>query len=148
MSRCQQAPWRLRPEQREALLQGGAQAVVLPGKAKASKLYRLITHQDMPHMPSQAPKLKAEQIARIAEWIDLGAAYDKPLIEKKLSGGKKPMIVTDEDRRFWSFQPLKLTPLPNVKQAALVPHAHRPLHPGQVGGETADAQPGAGPARS
>ncbi len=101
---------------RETLLQAGNQAPVVPGKAKASKLYRLITHQDKPHMPAQGPKLKDEQIARIAEWIDLGAAYDRPLVEKKVAASKKPMTVTDEDRKFWSFQPLKLSPPPNVQK--------------------------------
>src|SRR3954462_6501557 len=47
---------------RETMLQGGADAPVIPGKAKASKLYRLITHQDKPHMPAQGTKLKDEQI--------------------------------------------------------------------------------------
>ena len=37
--------------------------------------------------------------------IDLGAPYDKPLIEGARAGG--PMKVTETDRQFWSFLPLK-----------------------------------------
>src|SRR5262249_18653500 len=90
----------------------------VPGKAKTSRLYKLITHQEEPHMPSKAPKLRADQIAQIAAWIDLGAPYDRPLIDRTVQTGKKPMVVTDKDRQFWSFQPLKSPSPPPVKNPA------------------------------
>jgi mono/diheme cytochrome c family protein len=100
---------------RDSLLRGGSGGpAVVAGKAKASRLYKLITHQEKPHMPAQAPKLSDVQITHIAAWIDTGAAYDKPLVER-VAKVKKPMVVTDEDRKFWSFQPLKNHPLPAVK---------------------------------
>ena len=65
---------------RDGLLKGGdTGVVVVVGKSHDSLLYKLITHAKKPHMPSEAPKLPAEAIARIAEWIDLGAPYDGPL---------------------------------------------------------------------
>jgi mono/diheme cytochrome c family protein len=106
---------------REGLLRGGnsKKAAVVPFKAKESRLYMFVTHQEKPHMPSQADKLSDAQIAAIEKWIDFGAPYDKPLVDKPNTIAKKPLIVTDEDRNFWSFRPLpRAVELPNVKNEA------------------------------
>jgi mono/diheme cytochrome c family protein len=104
---------------REALLKGGDNGpVVVPNAAKASRLYKLAAHLDEPHMPPKGAKLGAEQLARLAAWIDLGAPYDRPLVERGGPAAKKPMTVTDEDRRFWSFRPLAHPRPPVVKDAA------------------------------
>jgi len=102
---------------RSALVDSGTIAV---GKAKESFLYKLITHAEEPHMPHKADKLPAETIARIATWIDLGAPYDKSLVEKAgvrtVSNGE----ITDADRRFWSFQPLMVVAPPPVHDSEWV----------------------------
>jgi mono/diheme cytochrome c family protein len=104
---------------RESLLRDtGEGPVVVPGKARDSRLYKLITHQQEPHMPAQGPRLGDAQIAHIAAWIDAGAPYDRPLLEKAAGAAKKPMTVTDADRRFWSFQPLHRPAVPAVKDSA------------------------------
>ena len=36
---------------------------------------------------------------------------------------------------FWSFKPMRQHAAPTVKDAAWAQHRHRPLHPGQAGGE-------------
>ena len=103
---------------REALLKGGAKgAAITPGSARGSRLLRLVRHQEAPHMPLGMPKLTDAQVTALSQWIDLGAPYDKALVEGKRDG-KKPMVVTDADRRFWSFQPLRKTTPPTVKQVA------------------------------
>jgi mono/diheme cytochrome c family protein len=100
---------------RELLLKGGQHgAAVVPFDSKESRLFALVNHDQPPHMPSKAPKLPAEQIAQIAAWIDNGAPYDKPLLDGA-TVAKKPMVVTDEDRRFWSFVPLKRPAVPAPK---------------------------------
>jgi hypothetical protein len=88
--------------------------LVIPGNAAGSKLMRLINHLDEPHMPSKRPKLSAEQIGYIAKWIDAGAEYDKPLINKGGAAGKHS-VVTAEDKKYWAFAPLKEAALPDVK---------------------------------
>ncbi len=104
---------------REGLLRGGDNGTaVVPYRAKQSRLYRLVTHQDQPHMPAKEAKLPDVQIAQLAAWIDLGAPYDRPLIEKKVAKGKKPMVVTDKDRQFWAFRPLQEPAPPVVKNEA------------------------------
>jgi mono/diheme cytochrome c family protein len=103
---------------REGLLKGGDTGIaVVAGKAKESRLIKLLQHEEEPHMPSKAVPLNDKQISQIAAWIDLGAAYDKPLLVKT-AGARKPMVITDGDRRFWSFQPLQRVVPPKVKNEA------------------------------
>ncbi len=104
---------------REALLKGGENgAVVVPGKGKNSKLYRLTAHHEEPHMPPKDHKrLMAAQLADLARWIDLGAAYDKPLIDRPETPKTKAMVVSAADRDFWSFRPLARPRIPEVKAA-------------------------------
>ena len=99
---------------RASLLKGGDEGVVIiPGKAKESLLFRLISHLDKPNMPAKNPKLSDAAIKKITQWIDLGAPYDQPLVVK--TGPKKGMQVTDDDRKFWSFVPLTKPNAPKVK---------------------------------
>ena len=101
---------------RAGLLKGGDEGVsVVPGKAKESLLAKLIKHTEKPYMPAKKPKLPSSLIEKIVQWIDFGAPYDKPLIENAVA--KKGMQVTDDDRQFWSFQPLKRPAVPAVKNA-------------------------------
>ena len=91
---------------RELLLQGGESGSTIdlatPGE---SYLLLLLRHEEEPYMPPKKPKLDAALVDKIEKWINLGAPYDKPLLEK---AGKedKGLVVTDSDREFWSFRPL------------------------------------------
>src|SRR5947207_734353 len=67
---------------RKGLVRGGAHgSAIKPGKAKESKLFIVISHHEKPYMPEGAAKLPPEAIELIAKWIDLGAPYDRPLVE-------------------------------------------------------------------
>ena len=78
---------------REALLKGGDKGlVVVPGQAKASRLYRFVAHLDDPAMPPKEEKLSDAAVAQVAEWIDLGAPYDKPLDRQ---GGRQEADASD-----------------------------------------------------
>ncbi|MEZ6067920.1 MAG: DUF1553 domain-containing protein [Planctomycetaceae bacterium] len=84
--------------------------------ADDSYLIELVEHRADPHMPYQAEKLRDEQIAVLRKWIDLGAVYDKPLAEVADSTGPPAaMQVTNDDRQFWSFQPLRQTEPPSLE---------------------------------
>lgn len=105
---------------REGLLQGGdVGESVIPGDAKNSLLYQAVAHLDEElAMPPKKPKLPDETIAAIARWIDLGAAYDKPLLDK--SGDEKaPMKVTPEDRAYWAYAPLANPAVPKIDRPEL-----------------------------
>lgn len=98
---------------REKLIESG-----FVGKTAAdSQLVKLITHAEEPHMPLKAPKLPEETIKNIKQWIDLGAPYDKPFVDKP-TRAKGPLEVTDRDRDFWSFRRLQQPAVPSVKNEA------------------------------
>ena len=93
---------------RAGLLKGGENgAAIVPGKSNESRMYRLITHAEKPHMPHEEDKLPKAQIAAIAKWIDLEAPYDKPLVDGSvdLKDWTERTIPADA-RDFWSFRPL------------------------------------------
>jgi hypothetical protein len=96
---------------RDHLLKGGDSGpAVLVGKGRDSLLYKLVAHQKEPHMPHGAKKLAEDAIARIAEWIDLGAPYDQPLIARKDTGAAwTQKQIAPEAREHWAFQPLRKT---------------------------------------
>ncbi|MCA9178103.1 MAG: DUF1549 domain-containing protein, partial [Planctomycetales bacterium] len=94
---------------RELLLDSGMVAET----SKDSHLLVLLRHEEEPAMPQNAPKLGDKELAAIARWIDLGAAYDRPLA-KPTSAAKGPLQVTAADREHWSFRPLKPVPTPTT----------------------------------
>src|SRR3954447_12264822 len=89
----------------------------LYGRAKESQLYELITHAEEPHMPKKAAKLPDETIAQIARWIDLGAPYDRPLVERTGKTQARVDVFSEEERGFWSFRPLEPVAPPPVRDA-------------------------------
>ena len=82
--------------------------------AATSRLLKLIRHEQEPHMPFQQAKLPDEAIDNIASWVDLGAPYDRPLVDKPATGDG-PLEITAEHREFWSFQPLPRNAPPPVR---------------------------------
>jgi Protein of unknown function (DUF1553)/Protein of unknown function (DUF1549)/Planctomycete cytochrome C len=94
---------------RDRLLKGGEHgAAVVPGDAKKSRLYQLAAHLKDPHMPDGGEKLPAADLARLAEWIDLGAAYDAPL------AGPDPKAAPIGATGHWAFQLVKKPAIPKL----------------------------------
>ncbi len=101
---------------RDSLLKGGASGpAVVPGKPKDSLLVKLVTHQKEPPMPQGGKKLPEDVLKQIEEWISLGAAYDKPLLEKDDVAAWTKTVVPPPARAFWSFQPLKRVEPPAIR---------------------------------
>ena len=90
-----------------SVVRGGAGGpIVMSGKPKESVLLARVAAGEMP--PDDADKLSPAQVALIRDWIVTGMPADNP-------GGDPPQatsLVTDEDRRFWSFQPLERSAVP------------------------------------
>ncbi|MGH7223362.1 MAG: DUF1549 domain-containing protein, partial [Gemmataceae bacterium] len=104
---------------RESLLKGGEKGVaVLPGRGANSPLVKYIRHDAKPHMPPKKPAAPSNIVAAVTRWIDLGAAYDKPL--GTIAAAKKPLTVTAKDKDYWAYRPLQRVMLPSVKDAAWV----------------------------
>lgn len=99
---------------RDGLVKGGADGPsVSVFHPESSRMLKMLRHEEEPFMPEKKPRLPEEVIKKIEEWIGQGAAYSRPLVE-----GRKPArdaaVVTEEDRRWWSFQPLSGVQPPEV----------------------------------
>ena len=93
---------------REELLLGGDQGIaVIAGEPNESPIIKYLRHTEEPFMPPKESRLPDPLIEKIEKWIALGAAYDKPLLDNATKQNEGPMEVTDEDRSYWAFAPLK-----------------------------------------
>jgi mono/diheme cytochrome c family protein len=107
---------------RKGLIRGGSKGkAVIAGKPGDSRLISLISHNEDPKMPDGGDKLPAEVIADIRQWIELGAPYDAPLVEKP----RDPDAWVNREvpasaREFWSFKPLAKHQPPVAKDQAWV----------------------------
>ena len=102
---------------REGLLAGGENgAVVSLEKPAESSLIAAVEQRGDVQMPPNG-MLSKEEIAVLRKWIELGAPW--PEAANSTSGGLRTAgTITDEDRKFWSFQPVRAVEPPAVKQAA------------------------------
>ena len=111
---------------REGLLKGGKSGpAIVPGRPDESLLVRRIAAQEMPPPELQEKfsvrGLTSAEFDKLRRWISAGALAD----------GEKPLqfrveedpLISDEDRRFWSFQPPKRPAAPDVKQSKQVRNA-------------------------
>jgi hypothetical protein len=83
---------------------GDSGPAIVAGKAAESLLLQRLTAGEMPPEGKGKP-LAAKQISTIRTWIEQGAKTARPE-----SGSLAE--VTDDEKTFWSFQPLRETPLP------------------------------------
>src|SRR5688500_14313740 len=84
------------------VLAGGDSGPALsPGKPKESLLIEAINYASL-EMPPDA-RLKPEQVALLTEWVQRGAPWPGSG-DVALQPRKTALVVTDADRRHWSFQ--------------------------------------------
>jgi hypothetical protein len=97
-------------DSRSALLAGGDSGpAIVPGKPEESRIIEAIRYanEDL-RMPPKG-KLPNADIDTLTKWVRLGAPWP--------NAGKEPARpaagkITDDDRKWWSFQPVKRPPLP------------------------------------
>src|SRR5947207_283162 len=102
---------------RRLILQGGDDGPVLvPGKPGRSLLFKLVHSGEM---PKRDKKLTPEQVGLIKQWIATGAKTGRP----EPAGVAKAGGITEEDRAFWSFQPIHrpMIPATNLNARARTP---------------------------
>jgi hypothetical protein len=100
---------------REALLKGGDRgSAVAPGKPDASLIVQAVRFKDKPKMPPTG-KLDEREIQVLTRWVEMGAPWPKTAV---LAAPVGEFRITDEQRKFWSFQPVKAAEPPSVKDAA------------------------------
>ncbi len=106
----------LRLDSLDAALKGGKNGVVLvPGKPEASKLVTAIGYKDADLQMPPDEQLPAAKARVLTEWVRMGAPWPQAsaAIAGSIGKGKKRTI-TDGDRGFWSFQPVKDSAPPTV----------------------------------
>lgn len=93
---------------------------IVPGNAAKSRLIQLVSSKDeTERMPSKGDPLSALQIDLLRRWVDAGAEWLETLAATP-SAVRKEMVVTDEDRKHWSYLPIKSPPLPRVNDLTWV----------------------------
>jgi len=109
---------------RKGLLQGGHRG---PGINTAnlpdSTLLKMINHEDpKQRMPFEQPPLSPEKIARVREWVLMGAPYnpDREFAPKVKSAS---MVIDEKARSYWAYQPPQRPELPLVPDASF----HNPI---------------------
>jgi len=101
---------------REGMLKGGAsgEAAIVPGDPEKSLLVKAIRHADSKLQMPPGAQLPAEQIKDFEAWVKMGAP------DPRVSSAPKAAASWQADdfgeaRKFWSYQPVKDSPLPPVK---------------------------------
>jgi hypothetical protein len=104
----------LRLDSRLAALTGGENGpAVVPGRKDDSLLVDAIHYESLEMPP--AGKLDAEKIAILTRWVELGAPWPASESMEARTATVSPKIkITDEDRRFWSFRPVRVQSPPQV----------------------------------
>lgn len=97
---------------RAGLIQGGDTGpAIAPGDAKKSLLIKALKHDGL-KMPNETMKLPDAVIADFEAWITAGATDPRD--------GKSPVkkgIDYVEGRKHWSYQPVRVPPVPTVKNS-------------------------------
>ncbi len=116
---------------RDTILKGGDHgAAIVPGNATDSLIYKRITGEMQPAMPmAPMPRLTADEIATVKDWINAGApAFDGPKpAPVSASTADDPSLlhyegyserkITDADRQWWAFKKPVRAAVPVVADA-------------------------------
>ena len=103
----------LRLDSREAMLRGGKSGpAIVPGDPDKSLLVIAVRQAGALKMP-KGGKLAQDKIDAIAQWIRTGAVW--PAAGSTPIAAKGELVVDPARRAFWSFQPLRPSPAPTVK---------------------------------
>jgi len=105
----------LKLDSREALLKGGNHGPVLvPGDADKSLMITAVHQTTALKMP-KGGKLTPQEVADLTEWVKHGAVWPKSQPGTTFSASVKTGVITDKQRAFWAYQPLKAVAVPEPK---------------------------------
>src|SRR5439155_14054787 len=112
----------LRFDTKEGAFKAGesGEKAIVPGHASESRLIKLVSSKDdEERMPSKGDPLSAAQIDLLKRWIDSGAEWTEGAAPTNAIA-RSEMIVTDEDRKHWSYLPLSSPTAPPVKNSSAI----------------------------
>lgn len=102
---------RLKLTTRASLLKGGTSGpAAVPEKPEESLLIDAVRYKEVRRMPPDG-KLTARQIEVLERWVKLGVPWPGGQV---LPGAATGFAITEKQRQFWSFQPLRHVALPAV----------------------------------
>jgi cytochrome c553 len=105
-------------DSRAALLRGGESGPALDAKEpEKSLLLKAIAYKDEELQMPPRGKMSDEEIAVLEAWVKKGAPWPGAG-SAAAKTGRVPGQITDEDRRWWAFQPVKPTTPPQVADPA------------------------------
>jgi len=108
----------LKLDSREALLKGGDMGPVLvPGDPDKSLIITAV-HQNTALKMPKGGKLTPQEVADLTQWVKTGAVWPKSAPGTVFSPSLKTGVITDKQRAFWSFQPLKVVAISEVKDSS------------------------------
>ena len=102
----------LRLDSQAGVLAGGESgAVIVPGSPRPSLLIEAVHYRSL-EMPPDG-KLSDQQIGVLTQWVRMGVPWPGAgdVVPRPRQTG---FWITDEDRQFWSFQPIRRPPVPNA----------------------------------
>ncbi|HYE72557.1 MAG TPA: DUF1549 domain-containing protein, partial [Blastocatellia bacterium] len=112
----------------EGFQRGGASGPLInKDNPEASLLLRAVSYDGALKMPPMG-KLKAEEIAVLTAWVKMGAPWpgavptvaEHKASDKSWSSPTTERPFTDEEKKFWAFQPMSHPTPPQVKNEAWV----------------------------
>ena len=93
----------LRLDARNTMLVGGdIGPAVVPGKPDESLIIEAISYKDEDLQMPPKRRLTDQQVAILKQWIAIGAPFPGGDVKIPVKGEK----ITDEDRKYWAFQPV------------------------------------------
>ena len=101
----------------EAMIKGGDTGpALIPGRAAESLLIKAVRYSDPElQMPPKNKKLSQRQIADLEQWINQGAPWPIATGVTTGSTNRVGFEITEKDRAYWAFQPVRRPVLPHLK---------------------------------
>jgi mono/diheme cytochrome c family protein len=116
----------LRLDSRAGLMKGGESGpIVVPGHPDQSLMVKAIGYQDADLQMPPKKKLSERQVTDLARWVQMGAPWPDPpggvadatAAPTTNASEAAASSITDADRAWWSFQPIRRPVAPEVKHA-------------------------------
>ena len=109
----------LRLDTREGLMKGGESGpAVVPKDSAQSLLMQAVRRENGLEMPP-SKALDAEQVAVLDRWVRDGAVWPESMVLAAKGARIRSGAATDEERAFWSFQPVHEPAVPAVPGARI-----------------------------
>jgi len=117
----------LRVDSKAAFEKGGKHGpVVVPGDPGKSLLIQAVQQTGDLKMP-KGGKLKPEEVSILEEWVKAGAKWPDAAPGAITSPTATSGVITDKQREFWAFQPLKTVTPPAIEDAHYAHWAQTPI---------------------